>query len=57
MSNHEDKLKIVYSQTDIIQAHPTKGISDILKTYDITKQAVRKYNDEQNDKIEISKLS
>ena len=58
MNDHEDKLKIVYSQTDIIQAHPTRGISDILKTYDITKQAVRKYNDESNsDKVEISKLS
>lgn len=57
MSNHEDKLKIVYSQTDIIEADPDKGISDIIQTYDLIKEVARQYNSENSDQVELSKLS
>ena len=53
----ERDLKLLYSQTDIIEAKPNMGITDIIQTYDLTKEVVRKYNTEKYDQVEISKLS
>jgi len=52
-----NKLKVVFSQTDIIEAEPNKGISDITETYDQIKEVVRHYNSENYDQVEISRLS
>ncbi len=50
-------LKLVYSQTDIIQANPDKGISDLIRAYDLTKEFTREYNSKYSDQVELSKLS
>ena len=50
-------LKLMYSQTDIIEANPNMGITDIIETFDQIKEVARIYNSEKFDQVEISKLS
>jgi len=55
--NKMKNLKLVYSQTDIIETEFDKGISDIIQTYDLTKVVAREYNSKNFDQVELSKLS